>query len=107
MLPRLIALAGPLSGTSLPLVQGHTSIGRNNANHVALADRAVSPRHCLVIRHDGRLSIRDLDPGNRSFVNGMPADDRVLADGDEIQIGSSVFLLRLVDSADNVRGPLQ
>src|SRR6266853_576308 len=98
MSPHLIAVAGPLSGTSLPLMQGETSIGRDNANHVALADRAVSSRHCLVVRRDGRLTIRDLDPGNRSFVNGMPADDRMLADGDEIQIGSSVFLLRLVDS---------
>jgi transcriptional regulator with GAF, ATPase, and Fis domain len=102
MPPRLIAVAGPLSGTSLPLTRTETSIGRDNANDVGLADRSVSPRHCVVACVDGRLTIRDLDRSNRSFVNGLPADDRTLADGDEIQVGSSLFVVRLFDSQDDV-----
>jgi transcriptional regulator with GAF, ATPase, and Fis domain len=100
--PRLIAVAGPLSGTSLPLTQTETSIGRDNANHIGLADGSVSPRHCLLVFRDGRLMIRDLDRGNRSFVNGLPAEDRALEEGDEIQVGSSLFVLRLSDPQDDV-----
>ena len=90
MPPRLIVVAGPLSGTSVPLTREETSIGRDNANHVGLADRSVFPHHCLLVCRDGRLTIRDLDRDNGTFVNSLPADDRTLEDGDEIQVGSSL-----------------
>jgi Nif-specific regulatory protein len=100
MTPRLIAVAGPLSGTSLPLTRVETSIGSDDANHVGLADRAVSPRHCLLICRDGLVTIRDLDRENSSFVNGLPAGERALEDGDEIQIGSSLFVFQQLANSD-------
>jgi Nif-specific regulatory protein len=84
------------------LTRTETSIGRDDANHIGLADRSVSPRHCLLIVRDRQLTIRDLDRNNRSFVNGLPADDRILEEGDEIQVGSSLFVLRLSAAQDDV-----
>src|SRR4051794_26981842 len=101
MPPRLIAVAGPLTGTSLPLTRIETSIGSDRTNHVGLADRLVSPRHCLMLCRDRLVTIHDLDHTNTSFVNGLPAGERALVDGDEIQIGSSLFILQLADAAEN------
>ena len=99
MTPRLIAVAGPLSGTPLPLTRSEISIGRDAANHLTLADPSVSPRHCVLACGDGRVAISDLDPDNPTFVNGLPAaGDRTLEEGDQIQIGASVFTLLLAET---------
>jgi pSer/pThr/pTyr-binding forkhead associated (FHA) protein len=95
MEPCLIAVAGPLSGASLPLTRAEISVGRDDTNDVALADQSVSPRHCLFACREGRVTIRDLDRGNPSFVDGLPASDQALQDGNQIQIGGSLFVLRL------------
>src|ERR1700730_19358330 len=98
MPPRLIAVAGPVRGTPLPLTRPELSVGRDDANQLTLADSSVSPRHCVFECGDGSVTIRDLDPGNPSFVNGLPAGDRTLEDGDQIQIGGAGFGVRLGDS---------
>ena len=109
MAPRLIAIAGPLRGTSVPLTRSELSVGRDHVNAVTLADGSVSAYHCVFACADGRVTITDLDPTNPSFVNGLPASgDRTLEDGDQIQIGASVFVLQLseagtVASPDSVR----
>jgi Nif-specific regulatory protein len=53
---------------------------------------------------EDRIAIRDLDPANPSFVNSLPAGDRSLAEGDQIQIGGSLFVLRLDDTDDAAGG---
>ena len=48
---------------------------------------------------EGQYQIRDLESRNGSFVNGVPVRERTLADGDEIQIGNSLFLFLAEDQA--------
>jgi transcriptional regulator with GAF, ATPase, and Fis domain len=98
--PRLIAVAGPFSGARLPLTGPEISVGRDAANQLTLADPSVSLRHCVFGGGDGHLTISDLDPGNPSFVNGLPPGDRTLEDGDQIQIGNSVFVLQLAEPGE-------
>src|SRR5437867_10504072 len=95
MFATLRAIGGALAGVALPLAERDVSIGRDESNRIALADSSVSPRHCVLTCTPDQISIRDLDPTNPSFVNGLPAGDRVLNDGDQIQIGRSLFVLRL------------
>jgi Nif-specific regulatory protein len=90
----LIAISGPLSGATVRLTTPEISIGRDGTNHLALADATVSPRHCLLLHANARVTIRDLDRANPSFVNGLPSGDDPLHDGDEIQIGGSLFVLQ-------------
>jgi transcriptional regulator with GAF, ATPase, and Fis domain len=90
-----MAVAGPLSGTRLPLTAPEISVGRDTTNQLTLADPSVSLRHCVFASGEEGVTISDLDPGNPSFVNGLPAGDRALQEGDQIQIGGSVFVLRL------------
>ena len=98
----LVAVAGPLAGSNLPLSPGETSIGRDGSNALAIADLSVSPRHCVMVCAEREVTIRDADRRNPTFVNGLPAGDRLLQDGDEIQIGDSLLVLRLDAGVERV-----
>jgi transcriptional regulator with GAF, ATPase, and Fis domain len=91
--PRLIGIAGPLSGEVLALTGSELTIGRDPSNRICLADLSLSRRHCeITILGDAAPCIRDLHSSNGTFVNGMQISEQVLADGDRIQLGESVFL---------------
>ncbi len=96
MFASLKAIGGSLAGVALPLSDRDVSIGRDETNRIALADSAVSARHCVITCTADEIAIRDLDPTNPSFVNGLPAGERALNDGDQIQIGGSLFVLTLM-----------
>ena len=48
-----------------------------------------------MISSSDHVTIRDLDPANPSYVNGLPASERTLTAGDRIRIGHSTFVLTL------------
>jgi transcriptional regulator with GAF, ATPase, and Fis domain len=98
MPPRLQAVGGPLTGATIPLAEPEMSVGRDDANALTLSDPSVSPSHCVLTTSDDVVAIRDLDRANPSFVNGLPAGDRPLQDGDQIQIGTSIFVVSLTES---------
>jgi Nif-specific regulatory protein len=91
---RLVAVAGPLAGNSMPLNEGETSIGRDETSDLAIADPSVSPRQCVLTSSQGEVRVRDCDPRNPTFVNGLPTGDRILHEGDEIQIGDSLLVFQ-------------
>jgi|CZKS01.1.fsa_nt_gi Nif-specific regulatory protein len=90
--PELEALAGPLKGSSFPLSHPEVSIGREPSNLVPILDASVSRRHCLIRRDADEFKIQDLNSRNSTFVNGVPVTEKILASGDEIKIGNSLFL---------------
>jgi Nif-specific regulatory protein len=91
----LIAVEGPLKGTTTPISPIETSIGRITANSIALQDVAVSRRHCVIESKGGQYLLTDLESHNGTFVNGLPVRRYVLQDGDRIEIGKSCFLFQL------------
>jgi Nif-specific regulatory protein len=94
----LEAVAGPLKGNTIPLAEDEVSIGREPSNAISILDASVSRRHCLIQRDAEHFKIRDLNSRNSTFVNGVPVTERVLESGDEIKIGSSLFVFVLPDS---------
>ncbi len=94
----LEAVAGPLKGSSIPLSEAEVSIGREPSNRISLLDAGVSRRHCLILRTGEQFKIQDLNSRNSTFVNGVPVTERVLASGDEIKIGGSLFVFVLPDA---------
>src|SRR5258705_13710237 len=94
MFAKLVAVAGPLRGAIIPLAESEIPVGRDVTNLIALADPSVSPRHCVLVCAAGAVSVRDLDSANPSFVNGLPAGGQPLTDGDQMQIGESLFVLK-------------
>ena len=94
MFAKLVAVGGPLRGAIIPLAESEIPVGRDVTNLIALADPSVSPRHCVLVCAAGAVSVRDLDSANPSFVNGLPAGGQPLTDGDQMQIGESLFVLK-------------
>jgi Nif-specific regulatory protein len=92
MTHRLVARDGPLKGSVFSLDHTEFSVGRNPSNRLSVSDPSLSRQHCVIVSRDGQYEIRDLESRNGSFVNGVPVRERTLADGDEIQIGNSLFL---------------
>ncbi len=59
-----------------------------------LADVAVSRRHLIVIREGDVLRLRDLGSGNGTQVNGKKIGNVVLTEGDRIELGETVLVVR-------------
>jgi Nif-specific regulatory protein len=95
MIPRLAAIAGPLKGTIFDLTEAETSIGRESANRICLADSSVSRRHCLIRRDGEQFQLTDLESLNGTFVNDVPVKERLLKHGDRIRIGEYNFSFML------------
>ena len=98
MNPRLIGVAGPLQGAVFALPEGEVSIGRDAGNHLFAVDGALSRKHCIIRRAGAACTVRDLQSRNGTLVNGIPVEDRELAQGDQLSVGSSVLMF--VDDAD-------
>ena len=98
MNPKLAAVAGPKLGMVMALDETRTSVGRDATNRLCLASMWVSRRHCLIERQGGRVTISDLGSHNGTFVNGVPVKERVLAHGDQVRVGDSVFLFLLEET---------
>ncbi len=106
MQPRLLAIAGPLKDSTVPLPDGDVILGREPTCTVPVIDPSVSRKHCLLSREDGRFHIKDLGSRNGTVVNGVTVKEQWLRHGDEIAVGDSVFLFLLEDEARQVPGSL-
>src|SRR5215831_14268160 len=103
---RLVAVAGPLKGTTIPLTGIETIIGRDAGNTVAINDPLVSRRHCSIRNSGTQVDISDLESLNGTFVNGVPVHEKQLEHEDRIKVGGSQFILLLHDEVREVAVPL-
>ncbi len=85
------------------MVNRPTTIGRDDANGLALSDGSISRRHCRVER-DAEANIYvvvDLGSTNGTVVNGRRIEDRYpLREGDKVFLGSSVVKFSYSDWVD-------
>jgi pSer/pThr/pTyr-binding forkhead associated (FHA) protein len=88
----LVILNGEFEGMRYPLGPEETLIGRNPTTDVTLLDENISREHALILRDDaGGYTIEDLQSTNGTKVNGKVVRNKALANGDEIQIGHTIF----------------
>ena len=83
----VIRSGGGRAGEVYPLEGERTSIGRHPDADIFLDDVTVSRNHAVVVRGGERFTLTDQGSLNGTFVNRRRADETVLTDGDEIQIG--------------------
>jgi hypothetical protein len=95
MTARLIAIAGPLKAGISELNGGAFSIGRETDNSLVVNDPSVSRWHCRIEGRGAQHELIDLDSHNKTFVNDRPADHLLLAHGDHVRVGDSVFVYLL------------
>jgi len=79
-------------------------VGRSRAADLCLDDAATSRRHALILRRDGVTRVVDDRSLNGVRVNGERVTDAVLADGDEIAIGSVLLRFAVGVPAEVVPG---
>lgn len=99
MTPRLVAIDGPLKGSTFSIPGESFSIGRKTDNTLCLADLSVSRHHCEIRGDGGEFRLADLDSQNGTCLNGVPVKERLLRHGDQIDVGASVFVF-LVEETD-------
>jgi transcriptional regulator with GAF, ATPase, and Fis domain len=90
--PRLAAISGPLRDSIFPLTEGGLTVGRDLSNDLIIDDTLVAPQHCRISVESGQYTVKDLSSAAGTIVNGLPVQERSLANGDQIVIGGSVFL---------------
>lgn len=92
---RLVVVAGPLQGTSLPLTGSSILIGRSPGSTLVLDDDYSSSRHARIFPHDGQWFLEDLGSTNGTFIGEQQVTGVVpLAPGVGVQIGRSVVELQ-------------
>src|SRR3954451_17171139 len=83
MRARLVSVDG---GSSIDLTKDMTLFGRDEDCDVRLDHKSVSKLHCVIVRTDGLLLLRDLGSTNGTRVNGTRARRAALLPNDQLGI---------------------
>jgi hypothetical protein len=94
--------AGPFAGKKVPVVTGQTvTFGRaaGRAQFALPHDTFMSGVHFAVECGPGGCRVQDRKSSNGTFLNGARIADAMLANGDEIKGGQTVFAVKVVADA--------
>ena len=72
-------------------------IGRDPGSDIHLDNAGVSRRHAQIVKNGDRFEILDVGSSNGTFVNGYPAAERVLDNGDVVQVGKFSLTCLMLD----------
>jgi pSer/pThr/pTyr-binding forkhead associated (FHA) protein len=93
MRAQLVPLKG---GKTIPINRDLTLVGRQKELCDVVIDRgSVSKLHCLIVRTDGLLFIRDLGSTNGTKVNGQRVVRGALLPGDELAFASERYKVEM------------
>ena len=81
-------------GREFPLPPGPVVLGRDGRADLRLRDPRVSRRHVRLEVTGGRVLLTDLSSANGTLVNGARVDVATLTDGDMVQVGTTLLMLR-------------
>ena len=96
-------LVSPDGQTTISLKNDITVVGRKQGVCDVFLDRGnVSKLHCLIIKTDGLLLVRDLGSTNGTLVNGQRVSRGALLPGDELSFASLTFQVQFgVEMSDS------
>ena len=104
---RLSCIAGPRAGQEFVLRRKDVQIGRQPGSDIWLDEDLVSWQHARLAFTAGRYVLYDQDSTNGTWVNGQRIAQCVIRPGvDQIQIGPSVFVLKVVGQPVPTPSPL-
>lgn len=93
---QITAKTGSAKGTSWVVTPSALVFGRDIVCDIKVSDPLVSRRHCEVTLDGDSVMLKDLGSSNATFVNGDPVAHAVLRAGDEVAVGSAIFLVTRV-----------
>src|SRR3954464_8213662 len=85
------------------IVRDVTVVGRREFCDIQVNDPSMSKRHCVLVKTDGLLVIRDLGTTNGTKVKGQRIRWAALLPDDRITLGS--YKMRVYLGPDNAPGP--
>jgi pSer/pThr/pTyr-binding forkhead associated (FHA) protein len=86
------ALLVPLDGNQpLEILKELTLVGRKEECDLQLNHKSVSKMHCVIVKTDGLLLLRDLGSTNGTRVNGQRVRRAALLPNDQLTIASYKF----------------
>ena len=96
----------PVNGDpAIAIVRDVTVIGRHEACDVRIDHIGLSQRHCVLVRTDGLLVVRDLISTNGTKVNGQRAKWAALMPNDLLSLGG--YKLRVYLGSDEAPSPTE
>ena len=95
---RLEIINGAFEGTTYDLTEDAVVIGRNPTTDITLLDEGISREHALLLFDEEAPGyvIEDLASTNGTQLNGKRIRSAPLSEGDEIQIGQTLFRFVLI-----------
>ena len=96
----LVRLRGAAAGEVKRLPPTPCRLGRSNDAYIVVNDEGVSRKHAMLIPDGDSYLLMDTASANGTFVGGERVEQRLLKDGDIIQLGpKAVFRYTLTDEA--------
>jgi pSer/pThr/pTyr-binding forkhead associated (FHA) protein len=92
MRAQLLPLDG---GAAVEITKDLTLVGRKEDCDLRLDHKSVSKMHCVIVKTDGMLLLRDLGSTNGTRVNGQRVRRAVLLPNDQLHIASYKFRVYL------------
>ncbi len=97
---QLLVLKGRASSQAIQLVDGVTTMGRQDGCELTVRSSQVSRRHCQLFEDNGRLIVKDLKSSNGTFVNGDRIEGQQALELDDIlDIGPISFRVQQAPAA--------
>jgi len=87
----MIVLKGPNIGEKIILNKPVFRIGRESDSDIFLDDITISRKHAQIEKIDTYYKITDLGSLNGIYINDKSVEEKILENGDKIQIGKYVF----------------
>ena len=86
---------------SIELVKDMTLVGRNEECDVRIDHKSVSKLHCVLVKTDGLILVRDLGSTNGTRVNGQRVRRAALLPNDHIAIAAYRYQVRFGEHIDD------
>ena len=104
---KLLVIQGKPPGKTLVFGPGEYYLGRGPECNIRFTSEWVSRQHCLVRVGAAEAFLRDLGSRNGTLVNGQLVNgEHRLAHGDQLQLGSVVFEVRLDEQPAEAAPPI-
>jgi len=90
----LLVVRGPETGLRFELDSGRVRIGTDPSLDIVLTGEGLAPRHCEIHCSENKFKLFSLTGSSSCTINGVPAAEAILEDGDRIRIGEVDLLFR-------------